>query len=183
MDDLKLFSEGFLMEHKAEYIKKPKNLNQQDEDTCIICKIIKRDKEVPTYEIFRTEKVIIFLNLYPYTVGHLLISPIQHITGYEEFNSVLASEFHFLLQKSVIMLKHYGKTESLNVGWNQGNYSGGSIKHFHVHVVPRYHNDISFIDIISKTRPVIRSLENTQRDLLRYTEFLEGKSELINLDV
>ena len=173
-----LFQSAFLIDHKAEYIKKPKNMVDTDPSICTICKIIRRDESIKRMEIYRDSKILVFLNIYPYTAGHLLISPLDHIVGFEDMDSETAIAFVTLLQRCIAMLKHFGGTDSLNVGWNQGEWSGGSIPHFHAHLVPRYKNDINFVDIIAKSRPVIQALEDTERKLLKYREFLSGEKTI-----
>jgi ATP adenylyltransferase len=81
------------------------------------------------------------------------------------------------------MLEHFGGTESFNVGWNQGQWSGGSIAHFHAHVIPRYKNDINFVDIIAKSRPVLHSLERVEAELKKYQPFLAGEKQIDELDL
>ena len=172
--DKPVFEEAFLVDHKHDYIKTPKNYGSQSDENCIICRIIKKDPTTPSFEVCRTENFIVFLNLYPYTNAHLLISPITHLLGYEEFNPQTLVELNSLTQRSINVLKHNGNTDSLNVGWNQGILSGGSIKHFHIHLVPRYKTEMNFIEIIARTRPFIRSLEDTLSDLKRYSDYLLG---------
>ena len=42
-----------------------------------------------------------------------------------------------------------------NVGYNFGNGSGASIPHIHQHVVPRYNNEVGFLDVLSGTRVIV----------------------------
>ena len=51
-----------------------------------------------------------------------------------------------------------------------GNYAGGSIKHLHIHIVPRWPNELNFVEIIGKTRPFIMSLDSTLELLVKYKE-------------
>lgn len=169
------------MEHKAEYVKKPKNVATQTEKDCVICKIILYDESIQRMEIFRNDLVIVFLNIYPYTTGHLLISPLRHITGFEEMSGEELRDFSIVSQRIIRMLQHFSKTDSFNVGWNQGPWSGGSIAHFHSHLVPRYKNDMSFVDIIVKTRPVLHSLESVEQELIKYQPFLAGEKTIAEL--
>lgn len=170
-----IFKDSILVDYKADYIKKPKRYDKQKEKTCIICKIVIFDPEIPSFEICRNEQFIIFLNLYPFTNAHVMISPLNHITGYDEFKTTDLLHLSELTQRCIQVLKHNGNTESFNIGWNQGEVSGGSIKHFHIHIVPRYRNELNYMEIIAKTRPMIRSLEDTQKDLQKYSEFILGK--------
>ncbi|MCY3410275.1 MAG: HIT domain-containing protein [Candidatus Heimdallarchaeota archaeon] len=170
-----MFDSSILSDHKFEYVIKPKNYGEQTIKSCIICRIVDEDPDTPSFEICRTERFVIFLNLYPFTNAHLLISPQRHLMGYEELNAEELGDLAILTRRCIQVVKHNGKTDSLNVGWNQGTISGGSIKHFHLHIVPRYMNELNFMEIIARTRPFVRSLENTQKDLMRYSDYITGK--------
>ena len=181
--DKSLFEDPVLIDYKAQYIIKPKNYSKQDKDACIICKIVMKDENTARYEIYRDDLAIVFLNLYPYQVGHLLVSPLRHVMSYEELNEEEIKSTSVLIQRCLQMLTHFGRTESFNVGWNQGNTSGGSIKHNHIHVVPRYPNELNFFEIIAKTKPIIQSLEDTHSYLCQYREFLAGNKSIEELDI
>jgi ATP adenylyltransferase len=142
-----------------------------------------KDESTARYEIYRDDQAIVFLNLYPYQVGHLLVSPLRHIMGYEEFTPEEIQATSVLVQRCIQMLSHFGRTESFNIGWNQGNISGGSIKHNHIHVVPRYPNEMNFFEIIAKTKPIIQALEDTHKYLSQYEEFLAGKKSIEELNI
>ncbi len=166
------FQDAFLIEHKKDYIKKEgkfkdrASYSEQGSSDCTICLIISEDKDVPRYEIYRTPEFIVFLNLFPYTSGHILISPIQHLVGFEEFTDQLSEKFAKESKFLIKLLKTAMKTDSVNFGWNQGQFAGGSIKHFHAHLVPRYPRELNFIELIGRSRPMILSLEKTQELLI-----------------
>lgn len=176
-----MFESYLPMEHKLDYVLKPKHYDKQTSANCIICKIIEYDESVERFEIFRNDNFIVFLNIFPYTPGHLMISPILHKEYYEELSAEEITEFGILTQRCIEMLKHSSRTESFNVGWNQGTFSGGSMKHFHSHIVPRYKNELNFIEIISKTKPIIVSLQKSEKFLQRYTPFLAGEKSMVEL--
>lgn len=178
-----MFRDAVLIEHKTKYIKRDKKYAQQSKDSCIICNIINKDEKTGSYEIYRSENFIIFLNLYPYTSGHLLISPLKHFTSYIELDPNAISELGMLTQKVMRMLTHFSTSTSFNLGWNEGQFAGGSIKHYHLHIVPRYPTELNFIEIIARTRPFILSLENTEIAFKQYIPFLSGEKTLDELDI
>ena len=167
--DSPVFSDAFLIEHKMNYIKKEgeyKSRAQYEDQTrelCTICSIIMKDPNVPSYEVYRTDTFIAFLNLFPYTSGHLLISPIEHYEEYEEMPDIIIEGLSLEIKKAIKLVKTATKTTSVNIGWNQGPHAGGSIKHFHVHIVPRFPRELNFIEIIAHSRPMIMSLEKVQQ--------------------
>lgn len=176
--DKPMFDDAVLMTHKAAYVKKEKHYVKQTKETCVICGIINQAESVESYELYRNDNIIVFLNLYPYTVGHILISPIRHLQGYDDLSKTELIEMAEMSQRVIKMLKHFGRTESMNVGWNQGPFSGGSINHFHIHYVPRWKNELNFFEIIARTRPMIQSLDQTLDLLKKYVPYLEGNKEI-----
>ncbi|MCH8905830.1 MAG: HIT domain-containing protein [Candidatus Heimdallarchaeota archaeon] len=181
--DRSLFDEAVLADQKFEYImdKKKVQYRDQDEISCIICRIINYDDSVPRLEIYRDELCIVVLNVYPYQVGHTLIAPLRHVEGYEEYTQDEITKIGMVTQRVINMLKHAGMTNSLNIGWNQGSDSGGSIKHHHIHLVPRYRNELNFYEIIAKTKPYIRSLKDQEQLMLKYQSYIAGEKEIADL--
>jgi diadenosine tetraphosphate (Ap4A) HIT family hydrolase len=169
--DSPLFRDVFNMSHKFEYIKnegKFKNkarYGDQEKENCIICKIANKDPHTEAYEVYRDDEFLVFLNLFPYTSGHLLVSPINHVQNLEDLSDEMVSQFCILIKRSIEIIKNEMKTNSVNVGWNEGPFAGGSIKHFHTHIVPRYPSELNFIEIIGQTRPIIQSLDDTLKIL------------------
>ncbi|MFW9857120.1 MAG: HIT family protein, partial [Candidatus Thorarchaeota archaeon] len=60
-----------------------------------------------------------------------------------------------------------------NVGLNLGDAAGGSIRHVHWHVVPRYRGDLNFMDIL-RTRTLIETLDETLAKLQKHSLLLAG---------
>ena len=66
------------------------------------------------------------------------------------------------------MLIDIYNTEGFNIGFNIGKFSGASIQHLHAHVVPRYNNELGYIDIVGKTRIVVESVSNVFEKIKKY---------------
>ena len=77
---------------KARYVREKKL------DECFVCQIRDYTSDSPVYEIFRNEHILIYLNLFPYQVGHLLISPQAHITTFESLSSEMIQQIFHSLQ-------------------------------------------------------------------------------------
>ncbi len=178
-----MFRDAVLIEHKTKYIKKDKKYAQQSKYSCIICNIINSEEKTGSYEIYRSKNFIVFLNLYPYTSGHLLISPLEHLVSYNELSGEDLAELGILTQRVMQMLTHFSTTTSFNLGWNEGKFAGGSIKHYHLHIVPRYPNEMNFMEIIARTRPMILSLENSEIAFKQYIPFLSGEKSIDDLEI
>lgn len=132
---------------KIKYIKGKKNLH-----TCILCAIRDRLPDVLNLEVCRTGGFIISLNLYPFNPGHLMIFPERHVENFLELSDGEALEMHHLSAKAISILKREFNPSGFNTGCNLGKGSGASIAHIHQHIVPRYENEIGFIDVLSGSR-------------------------------
>ncbi len=119
---------------------------------CILCAIRDRLPEVKVLEVHRTDGFIISVNLYPFNPGHLMIFPSRHVVDFNDLSDEEALEMHHLTSRAIGILKEEFNPAGFNIGCNLGNGSGASIAHIHQHIVPRYENEIGFIDVLSGSR-------------------------------
>ena len=134
--------------HKLQYALKEKSIE------CILCSIANKSK-LESLEVYRTDKFIIAVNLYPFNTGHLMIFPIRHIEHIEDLTEPEALQLHKLTTATVKILKSEYKPHGFNIGYNLENAAGASIRHIHQHIVPRYENETGFLDVISGTKVAI----------------------------
>lgn len=128
---------------------------------CIFCAIRDKDPKVWTREIYRDDTVLVIMNIYPYSPGHLQIIPLRHITDIDELEK---NETFALIDRILcgIDLTHQVMNPA---GWNLGvnlGKSGASISHLHFQIVPRYHQVPQ------------NDQEAIHEQLLRRTEIFEG---------
>ena len=105
-------------------------------DKCIFCNL--RDERI----IYECNHTIAFIDTYPASPGHTLVVPKRHIPTYFD-----ASENEILaIGKAVQICKEFLDNEfnpdAYNIGINNGEAAGQSIKHLHVHIIPRYKGDV-----------------------------------------
>jgi len=62
---------------------------------------------------------------------------------------------HELTIKVIDIIKEEFNPSGFNVGFNIGLWSGASISHIHLHIVPRFPNELGFLDVISHTRVMV----------------------------
>ena len=122
---------------------------------CIFCAIRDKAENVVNLTIYETDTFIISVNLYPYNPGHLIIFPRKHLEHYEELSADDALELHQLTVQSLQILKEVYTPQGFNMGFNEGRVAGASIEHLHFHLVPRYANEIGFLDIINNDRIIV----------------------------
>lgn len=133
---------------------------------CILCAIRDRLPEVKSLEVHRTGSFLITVNLYPFNPGHLMIFPLRHVESYEDMTEEEALEMHRLTARALSYLREEFRPAGFNIGCNLGRGSGASIPHVHQHVVPRYENELGFMDVLAGTRVVVADPVETT-ELLR----------------
>jgi ATP adenylyltransferase len=99
--------------------------------------------------------VMATVNLYPFNPGHLMIFPVRHVEDITDLSSGEAAAIHDLTVKTLRMLREEFHPTGFNVGYNLGKSGGASICHIHQHIVPRYDNELGFIDVLNGTRIMV----------------------------
>ena len=107
-------------------------------EDCIFCKIIKG--EIPSRTIYEDEIIKVIMNINPNTDGHLLIIPKKHYENLFDIDqSIINHSIDIIKEKLYPKLKADLKTDGLTIA--QNNYYGQEIKHYHLHLIPRYEGD------------------------------------------
>jgi ATP adenylyltransferase len=152
---------------RNKYVTQIKKDNSSSEEGCVFCKkFLIEDKDNQEFILKKTKHAFVILNLYPYNGGHLLIIPIQHVAFLEDLSKEVRSELMELMAASITILDDVLKTEGINAGLNLGRASGAGIPaHLHLHVVPRWFGDTSFITTIGHTKNISVDLEKIYNDL------------------
>ena len=105
---------------------------------CLFCKIIKGD--IPSKTVYEDDLVKVFLDINPSTNGDMLIVPKKHYENVYDIDEKLIPHIHKLIKDLYDLLKEKLSCEGLTIVQNNGH--GQEIKHYHVHVTPRYQNDM-----------------------------------------
>lgn len=138
-----------------EYVLSPKP------DQCIFClgQDVARDEE--RYVLKRSTHCFVVLNRYPYSPGHIMVAPYRHE---ETLTSLSEKESHDLMdsvRQSVAALTRGMGPDGINVGLNIGAAAGAGIaSHLHMHVVPRWTGDHSFMAVTGRTMVLSEHLDD-----------------------
>ena len=139
-----------------------------DGGECIFCAAAQAPDDQERLVVHRAARSFVILNRFPYTSGHLLIVPYEHAAALEELPDETLVEFIRLARDSVKHLRTVYRPEGLNLGMNLGRSAGAGIaEHVHLHVLPRWRGDTSFITTVGETRVVPEELEVTWEKLRR----------------
>jgi ATP adenylyltransferase len=135
-------------------------------DACLFCRIASERDDGKNYVLLRAERSFAVLNRYPYTSGHLMIAPYAHAATLEETDSHDLEEVIRLAQRAEKALRAIYAPAGFNLGFNIGHCAGAGVAgHIHLHVLPRWAGDVSFMTAIGETRVLPETLETTYQKL------------------
>ena len=115
------------------------------DDNCLFCKIIKG--EIPSYTVYETEDVKVFMDINPLSKGHLLVIPKNHYTNLLDIDKEMLTKIDDAI--CVVYPKLKQKLGAEGLTRIQNNELGQEVKHYHMHLVPRYKGD-SFIEKVNE---------------------------------
>jgi ATP adenylyltransferase len=108
----------------------------------------------------------VILNLYPYNNGHLMVVPKRHVASLATTNQAELTEMMQLTRFAEMALTEAYRPHGINVGVNIGRAAGaGVIDHVHIHLLPRWYGDSSFISVVGDTRVIPEDLQQTAQRL------------------
>lgn len=136
-------------------------------DACIFCEKAAENKDPENYVVYRGRANFVLLNLYPYTTGHLMIAPYAHLAAIEDLPEDALIELALLTRDASSRLRAVYRPHGINLGMNIGECAGAGVAgHLHMHVLPRWPADASFMTTIGETRVLPEDLAVTYEKLL-----------------
>ena len=139
---------------------------QVPQEGCVFCIKMQQSNDEQNLVLYRGVNSYVLLNLYPYTSGHLMIAPYQHVGSLSAADDATWLEMMQLTRKAEQALQKAYHPDGINLGMNLGKSAGAGIAdHIHMHVLPRWHADSNFITTIGETRVLPEALEDTYRKL------------------
>lgn len=143
-----------------------KDADKDNEDQCVFCANPALGDDETALIVHRGESCFVMLNLYPYTNGHLMVSPYEHVGRIQDIPAETTSEMLALAKVAMNRLEDVYRPQGFNVGFNQGKAAGAGVEHhIHMHVVPRWSGDTNFMPVIADHRVMPQSLEDSYKSL------------------
>jgi ATP adenylyltransferase len=135
-------------------------------DPCVFCRILAENKDRENYVVYRGGLNFVVLNLYPYTSGHLMVAPYEHVPLLEGASEETTREMLLLAREAQRHLRETYRPEGFNLGMNLGECAGAGVAgHIHMHVLPRWTGDANFMSVTGETRVLPEELDETYRKL------------------
>jgi len=99
---------------------------------------------------YRTGLSIAFVNRKPVLPGHVLVCPIRVVEHLSELNAAEMADLFLAVQSVAEAVKKQYDVSSLTIAVQDGPDAGQSVKHVHVHVLPRKPGDFPDNDDVYK---------------------------------
>jgi ATP adenylyltransferase len=144
---------------RLEYVK---DASKDKESECIFCAALEAGEDEANLIVRRGERSFVILNKFPYTNGHLMVAPYEHIATLQGLDEETLAEIMSLAQGGIAALETSYSPHGYNVGFNQGRVAGAGVEHhIHMHVVPRWGGDTNFMPVLGDTRVMNQTLEDS----------------------
>ena len=129
---------------------------------CLFCELLKCNDDRQSLIVHRGRHCFVVLNAFPYTSGHSMIVPYEHVDRLQTLPSDAATEMMQLTQKLEGILRELYGPDGLNIGMNMGKAAGAGVAgHIHMHVLPRWVADANFMTVIGEARVLPEALDKT----------------------
>ena len=116
--------------------------------------------------VHRGARNLIMINRFPYTSGHVMVVPYEHVATLEDVPDETLVELIRLARLAEKQLRAIYRPDGLNLGFNIGRSAGAGIAgHVHMHALPRWTGDTSFMTSVGETRVLPEDLETTWQKL------------------
>ena len=156
---------------RMDYIR---TIDKPEGDKCFLCEAAAATDEKQQRErivLWTTPQTVVLINRYPYTNGHLLIAPREHVADLELLSPDVASDFHLQTLRAIKLLKLAQSPQGFNIGINLGRVAGAGLPgHVHQHVVPRWGGDTNFMSVVADVRVVPQAMSQLHAELMRYVD-------------
>jgi ATP adenylyltransferase len=132
---------------------------------CVFCVAWEGDDE-DRLVVHRGERAYVLLNRFPYSSGHFMVAPVRHVGVFADLTDEEIVEIHALARTGLAALGELYDPHGFNLGWNLGRVAGaGVVDHVHLHAVPRWAGDTSFMPVLADVKVMPEHLAETRRRL------------------
>jgi ATP adenylyltransferase len=135
-------------------------------NNCVFCHKFDDNNDEAHLILKRYNHCTVVMNYYPYSAGHVMVIPIEHKPGLEDFDHATRSEMMEAVTRSIVVLRETLHCEGHNVGINLGVAGGGGIpSHLHIHIIPRWAGDTNFLATTAQTTLICTDFQETYKTL------------------
>ena len=107
--------------------------------SCIFCRIAAG--EIPAEIVAKDDGAVAFLDIAPLADGHTVVIPRRHVATIEAMSADDARNVFAMVARLAGPVRTAVGAAGTTIGINDGEATGQTIPHVHVHIVPRRAND------------------------------------------
>jgi ATP adenylyltransferase len=145
---------------------------------CVFCNMLAAVEYAVEYDMDRAEAeqavgllergktCFLTLNAFPYSSGHLMAVPYKHEASLAALPGSTAAELMSMMRRAERVLRKVYSPDGLNMGLNLGESAGAGVAdHLHIHALPRWSGDTSFMTVVAETRVLPEMLSDSWKRL------------------
>ncbi len=133
---------------------------------CLFCGLLRTQDDEKSLIVHRAEHCFVVLNAFPYTSGHAMVVPYEHLDELRKLSQPAAQEIMALTQRLESVLRELYRPDGVNLGMNIGKAAGAGVAgHIHMHILPRWFGDVNFMGSVGETRVLPEDLQTTYKKL------------------
>ena len=122
---------------------------------CIFCELPKQNNDRENLILYRSSHTYIIMNRYPYNNGHIMVVPYLHAPSLDGLNDETMLDLMKVARHAASSVKKAFMPEGFNIGINLGKVAGAGMEtHIHLHMVPRWAGDTSFMTVFDDVRVI-----------------------------
>ena len=106
---------------------------------CIFCAIAAG--EIPSFKVYEDDLVLAYLDINPFSKGHVLVIPKAHSAGLLDTDDGTLAALIARVKKVAAHVTAKLGCDGFNVVQNNGEAAGQTVRHLHFHIVPRQAGD------------------------------------------
>ncbi|MFT3784967.1 MAG: HIT domain-containing protein [Tepidisphaeraceae bacterium] len=117
--------------------------------------------------LWTSEHCVVLMNKYPYTSGHLLVAPRDHLQDLEAMSDAQLLDLQTQTVRAVRVLRHVMNPQAFNIGINLGRAAGAGLPgHLHQHIVSRWAGDTNFLSVVGEVRVIPHAMDQLWHELV-----------------
>lgn len=122
---------------------------------CVLCRARDGEEGAEDLVVHRGERNFVLMNLFPYSGGHVMVAPLRHVGTLAEATVEELAEMMALARRLEQVFREEYRPDGINLGMNLGRPAGAGVAdHIHMHLVPRWTGDTSFMSVVGGTRVI-----------------------------
>lgn len=139
---------------------------KEPEPGCFFCAAVEDRNNPERLVVHWARHHLVMLNRHPYTNGHLMVAPLEHVADPVECASEVREELWPVVLEARQVLTEAYSPDGFNLGMNLGVAGGAGVPgHYHFHIVPRWSGDTNFMGSVAGVRLVPEALDDSWRRL------------------